>query len=250
MRKPSTILHLPEHLAGLLRWPRAGADRDRVLALLQGCLVAVAVVWVCINFAGVAWSLWPTEKVSPPPSGIANPITTTSSPSTGPQVDLDAMLGLGLFGEPMNQTDPAAATQNLGSEVPEGIEAEARETRLDLVLVGTLAESGNELGTAVIEIRGQQKPYRVGDELPIGGKVSIAKVLPQRVVLDNNGTYELLNLFDDAAPVIAVGAARSRFRTAPRRHGLHLRGRNSIPQRLYRGPKARCSLPGAVVRRP
>ena len=208
MKKPSLPLDLPEHVAGLLRWPRADADREGRVALLRGCLVAVAVVWVCVNLAGVVWTFWPAEKVSPPASGIANPITTTSSATAGPQVDLDAMLGLGLFGEPMNQVDAAAATQNPGSEVPEGIEADARETRLDLVLVGTLAESGNELGTAVIEIRGQQKPYRVGDELPIGGKVSIAKVLPQRVVLDNNGTYELLNLFDDAAPVIAVGAAR------------------------------------------
>ena len=52
-------------------------------------------------------------------------------------------------------------------------------------------------------------PYRVGDELPIGGNVSIAKVLPQRVVLNNNGTYELLNLFEDAAPVAAVASSNA-----------------------------------------
>ena len=136
------------------------------MALLRGCLVAVAVVWVCVNLAGVVWTFWPAEKVSPPASGIANPITTTSSATAGPQVDLDAMLGLGLFGEPMNQVDAAAATQNPGSEVPEGIEADARETRLDLVLVGTLAESGNELGTAVIEIRVSKSPIVWGMNCP------------------------------------------------------------------------------------
>jgi general secretion pathway protein C len=63
--------------------------------------------------------------------------------------------------------------------------------------VGTLAGSEPDAGTAVIEVKGKQITFAVGDELPIATRVSLAKVLPTRVVLDNNGAYELLKLFAD-----------------------------------------------------
>lgn len=214
--KPSLPLPSATRVTGFLRWPFDGGDSDRSRAVLGSCALAVVVVWVCFNLARLFWSFWPEDRLPPPPSDIANPIVPSSATSTGPQLDLDSLLGLGLFGEPLNQVDAAVAGQPLASDVPEDIEAAARETRLDLLLVGTLAESGNDLGTAVIEIRGQQMPYRVGDELPIGGNVSIAKVLPQRVVLDNNGTYELLNLFEDAAPVAAVASSNAAPQGGPR----------------------------------
>jgi general secretion pathway protein C len=70
---------------------------------------------------------------------------------------------------------------------------------LDLVLVGVLAARSDGLGQAIIQYRQDQSIYRVGDALPVSGRVSLAKVLADRVVLDNSGTYELLKLYDESA---------------------------------------------------
>ena len=49
----------------------------------------------------------------------------------------------------------------------------------------------------MIEAKKQQELYSVGDALPANGKVTLAKILPKQVVIDNNGTYELITLFSD-----------------------------------------------------
>ena len=81
----------------------------------------------------------------------------------------------------------------------QGIEDGARETRLDVKLRGVVAASVDGLGIAVIEYKNKQQGYAVEDQLPVPGKVTLAKVMVGSVVLDNRGTYELLTLFDDSA---------------------------------------------------
>jgi general secretion pathway protein C len=62
-----------------------------------------------------------------------------------------------------------------------------------------VASSEDGLGYAIIEINSQQDIYAVEDKLPLPGQVLLAKVMPSRVVLDNGGTYELLELFEDSS---------------------------------------------------
>ena len=81
----------------------------------------------------------------------------------------------------------------------EGIEKGARETSLDLTLRGVVASTEDGLGHAIIEHQKRQEVYAVEDKLPVSGQVSLAKVMPRQVVLDNGGTYELLTLFEDSA---------------------------------------------------
>ena len=132
------------------------------------------------------------------PAAIINPATPATTRVGADEVALEGMLGLGLFGVAAG-VEPVDERQLVPDAVPEGIENGARDTQLDLKLVGTLAGSEPDEGTAVIEVKGRQATFAVGDELPISARVRLAKVLPTRVVLDNNGTYELLNLFDDSA---------------------------------------------------
>jgi general secretion pathway protein C len=61
----------------------------------------------------------------------------------------------------------------------------------------------------MIEARKKQELYSVGDDLPANGKVTLAKILPKQVVIDNNGTYELITLFDDNGIVGIVQSASS-----------------------------------------
>jgi general secretion pathway protein C len=91
----------------------------------------------------------------------------------------------------------------------EGIENGARETSLALTLTGIVASTTDGLGSAMIEARKKQELYSVGDDLPANGKVTLAKILPKQVVIDNNGTYELITLFDDNGIVGIVQSASS-----------------------------------------
>jgi general secretion pathway protein C len=91
------------------------------------------------------------------------------------------------------EPEPAGAASSR-----DGIEKGARETRLALKLRGVLASSRDGMGYAVIEYQSQQEMYAVEDKLPLPGQVVLAKVMPRQVVLDNGGTYELLELFEES----------------------------------------------------
>lgn len=208
MKEPSTSVDVMGRLSSFFERALSLSGGIQHRAVYQRAVLALVAIWISYSLSGLFWSLWAHEPEAVFPSDIVNPVTARSVEPDTAGVDLEAMLGLGLFGEPLDSGDTTVAAQSV-SAMPPGVEADARETRLDLVLVGILAESDRDLGSAVIEIKGQQKMYVVGDELPIGGKVSLAKVLPKRVILNNNGTYELLKLFEDNAPNLPTVHAAS-----------------------------------------
>ena len=180
-----TNAQFPQALTTTMRW----LSQDLVLARLRLAIMAAALVWVGLNLAKVPWLFVDTNIEVPAPTVVVDAVDT--SPVT---VDIDAMKAWHLFGEANASAAPAVvATPAVG------IEDGAKETRLDLVLVGVLAARSDGLGQAIIQYRQDQSIYRVGDALPVSGRVSLAKVLPDRVVLDNNGTYELLKLYDESA---------------------------------------------------
>ena len=166
------------------------------LKRLQQVLMIVVGVWALANLANAFWAIWPGASSQTQDADIINPVTVSQASRQRLEVDLDSMLGLGLFGDPTNE---AAAPELITPEAQgdrEGIEQGARETRLDLKLTGILASSEDGLGTVIIGAKGTQANYSVGDKLPAAGSVSLAKVMAKQVVIDNNGTYELLKLFD------------------------------------------------------
>lgn len=123
-----------------------------------------------------------------------------------PSVDVDALAASHLFGLPgeslpddVLDAEAAAAAEAEAASALAGIEDGAPESRLPLTLRGVVAATDAGLGQAVIENNNQQELYQVGDDLPVSGDVVLAKVLPEMVVLDNGGRYELLKLFEDSA---------------------------------------------------
>jgi len=174
-------------------------SEPRVLLRIQQTLLVLLTLWALSSIARFAWSLLPSPELHTPSSAPVNPVTVSGATQQAVSVDLDAMLGLGLFAQPDAQApaDPVSVASGGGSR--EGIESGARETRLDLTLQGILASTDDGLGSVIIEANRSQKHYAVGDKLPAAGQVSLAKVMPQQVVIDNNGTYELLKLFEDNA---------------------------------------------------
>ncbi len=166
------------------------------LALL--CLLAV---WVVLALTRLLWALVPiAEPAAATPPKVINPLSIARSKAAAAPVDIDRMVAWHLFGEvgaaPPVVTEPETTAQ---ANARAGIENGAQQTRLQLKLTGIVASTGDGLGHAIIEYQNQQAVYAVDDKLPVPGQVKLAKVMPQQVVLDNGGTYELLVLFEESS---------------------------------------------------
>lgn len=161
-------------------------------------IVLILLVWGVFALAELVWTFFPrSTAILPPESSILNPMESRSGSAPAESVDLEAMVSWHLFGV----AGQAAPVEDL-SIVPvasdrDGIEKGARDTRLSLKLRGIIAATGDGLGYAIIEHKAKQDVYAVEDKLPVGNGVTLAKVMPGGVVLNNGGTYELLRLFEE-----------------------------------------------------
>lgn len=175
------------------------AQPGRVRLLRQG-LLGVLALWGVFALVQLFWALWPQPEAAPLPETIVNPVSNSQSAPETASVDIERLVGWKLFGNPGAAAEAAqlAAIQPQAVSGRDGIEEGARETRLDLVLRGVVASTDDGLGHAIIEHRNRQDVYAVDDELPVSGNVRLAKVMSGQVVLDNNGTYELLTLFEES----------------------------------------------------
>jgi general secretion pathway protein C len=171
--------------------------RSRVL------LLGLAALWSLFSLATLTWSLLPARSAAlPPVQGLLNPPLTMRTAAEQPSVDIERLAAMPLFGDPQTAVAGAlaAASPRAVAETPdEALGENARETRLPLILRGAIAPRDGRGGYAMIEYQGEQAVYAVGDELPVSGRVVLARVLPARVVLDNRGTWERLTLFEDTA---------------------------------------------------
>lgn len=190
------------------------------LKRIQTVILLLLSVWITASIASLLWSLWSGPSAPEKSTVIINPPGQIQQAEQTASVNLESMLGLGLFGDPVVSNDDVAV-QTVEKTERDGIEQGARETRLDLILVGTLVTSSDGLGTAVIESKKDQMTYAVGDTLPVGTDVTLAKVLPKQVVLDNAGKFELLTLFEEnpLAGAIRASATETQVQQTNPRNG-------------------------------
>jgi general secretion pathway protein C len=198
MNTPTAImnqLNIDARVRSALRWL---SDSER-LPKLQRALLLVLVLWVINSAANVVIALIPSDQMARQEHVSINPAPSTSGSSLSAEtIDVSSILGADVFGT-VAVSEVQAAIEEVASVNPrDGIEAGAQETRLALKLTGIIASTSDGLGSAMIEAKKQQELYVVGDALPANGKVTLAKILPKQVVIDNNGTYELITLFGDA----------------------------------------------------
>ncbi|NQX89221.1 MAG: type II secretion system protein GspC [Halioglobus sp.] len=188
------------------------AQPDNALRLRRALLVLL-LVWAVVALSRFIWALVPsTEPLPDAVQAVINPIDTTATATVMQAVDLEQMLAWHLFGKPGASVPDAPQVVEVQENPRDGIEDGARETRLNLLLRGIVASTEDGLGHAIIENRKKQQVYAVGDKLPVPGNVSLAKVMPRQVVLDNGGTYELLVLFEASQ----LGKASAAPRPPPR----------------------------------
>ncbi|TQV82516.1 type II secretion system protein GspC [Exilibacterium tricleocarpae] len=156
----------------------------------QLCLALLA-FWLCHTLAQLFWLLMPEPELAPL-DAAALPVAVAAAGDNGASaVDIDALKSLNLFGE-ASKTEQTVVQEN-----PEPQIEAAEETRLSLTLVGVVASSNPAAARAIIADAREQAIYSIDDELPVGQSVKLARVMDRQVILNNNGRYESLSLFDE-----------------------------------------------------
>ncbi|MCZ6828361.1 MAG: type II secretion system protein GspC [Gammaproteobacteria bacterium] len=222
----------------------ADPQRARQVKLVVYCLAAL---WLISALVNLFWNLLPAPTAPTQTVTIVNPLDGTADSARRAAVKIDEMVSWNLFGTPDMKLPAAvadavehAASSSVGELA--GIEDGARETRLSLRLQGVVASGVQSAARAIIEHQKVQQQYAVGDKLPVSGQVKVAKILTDRVVLDNGGKYELLLLFDkDSIATAPMASAR----VEQRRRNIDQRGNKNLTdlaesfrRRLYSNPQS------------
>jgi len=244
--------NLEQRSRATIRWV---ADPERLARLQQGMIV-LASIWVISSASSLVWSFYRAPAVVASTAVINPPEIASASSVDREVIDVSSIIGLNIFSSVDGSVGSTSAPISTVSTPSDGIEDGAKETSLALVLTGIVSSTDDGLGSAMIEAKKQQSLYSVGDALPANGKVTLAKILAKQVVIDNNGTYELITLFDDngivgilpapATPTVtprAQTSSRQPPRPAPR---IDQREANQLAsgyrQQLYDDPESLASL--------
>jgi general secretion pathway protein C len=134
----------------------------------------VLLAWQLVQ---LTWTILGARKAA----GVAPGASTGVPAPAGPSFDLQSILNTHLFG--------VAGAPDPGATDPNAVAA----TQMNLVLVGTIAESNPERGYAIIgDSAATAKVYAVGKTITGGTKLH--SVYPDRAILDRGGRLEALLL--------------------------------------------------------
>lgn len=230
------------------RWQKLQMHGERSLQVIAQRLAAVGVprwkliimavlaAWVLASLARLVWLLLPIPAApavdAKPP---LNAMTSGTARISKSVVDIDAMVAWHLFGEVGAQPHGA----NNAS-----VEEQAQETTLNLQLLGLVSASDPAQSIAIIMAEGNQQHLKVGEQLLGNGKVVLNKVLVDRVIIDNNGHYETLWLYDPDQTSRLPGKSKPLSANAPPRN-IDMRNNprataaaQNSRQQLYKNPTA------------
>jgi len=197
----STWIH--DRVRGL--WRSLAREPVRLQRLQMG-LIVLLVLWSLSSVSQLIWIPFRADPIDAAPALALNPPTSAGGQQAA-VIDTSGVMGLGLFGGSL-EVLADADTVVLNEVSRDGIEQNAQETRLALTLTGIVASTEDGTGSAVIKSGAAERIYAVGDALPASGQVVLAKVMPQQVVIDNNGTYELIKLYEGPGISIPTRVAR------------------------------------------
>lgn len=160
------------------------------MPVVKRALVVAVGIWVLYGLAQLSWLL----LVEPDPLETLPVVAApAAAPGQGDTIDIAALQALHLFGEAGSQQVVVAEVK----PVAEGIEDQARKTSLAIELQGIVYSSEPSEALAIMLIKGQPDQYYIGDKLPLSQRVELAKVLVDRVIIDNSGRYEAVWLYDE-----------------------------------------------------
>ena len=152
------------------------------------------VLTLSLSLARLFWLLFPTPAV--PAAIVAIPIASGPVDTSNSSVNIAQLKSLTLFGK----------TEAPKQEQPAVIESNAVKTNLNLTLVGVVESSDENSARAIIASGDKQDVYAINSPLPVGNNVTLSKVMVDRVIINNNGQYESLWLYqtDPNAPPVSM----------------------------------------------
>ena len=205
---------------------------------LHRLVCGLLLIWILIILLQLLWFFIASDDVGPVTD--ADSASVAIEPRASAAIDIDALQNMQLFGEAGARAPVAAATNSTYDEAEE-----VEKTRLNLKLEGIVYTSDGEGAIAVIVYQGKQDQYLVGDPLPVGNRVSLARVLIDHVILDNAGDYESLWLYDEeknasSTPIRRVNPPPqpSRTVTDKRQDSNATALAKGYRERLYKNPKS------------
>ena len=151
---------------------------------------ALLLVYIAFVFAGITWSITPQTQSNQ--NALFSASTKGSNGnSTKKTIDVAKIQSLNLFG--LYNENEIESIDTEASDVP--------ETTLNLTLSGLVASDDKSTAAAIIESKGKQETYGIGDII-IGTRANLEQVLMDRVLIKRAGKLETLMLdgFDYAEP--------------------------------------------------
>lgn len=156
----------------------------------QWLVMLLLVIWLSHSLARLLWLVVPAPEI--PPASVSLLATQADVGSGAAEaVNISQLKSLAPFGD-MTAAPPIEQAPAVVSD----IEASG-DTQLNLVLRGVIGSSTESAARAIIVAGDKADVYAVGDTLPVGNKVTLAKVLDVRVIINNNGNFESLWMFKD-----------------------------------------------------
>jgi len=200
---------------------------------LQSIVYVLIAIWLLSIIVHFVFLVIPSTTSEATAKTVPVVIGTASA-----TVDISALQKLHLFGE-------AGAQSHLDTPVVMAEETvlDAEKTQLNLTLEGIVHTPDTSQSVAVIVYQGKQEQYYIGDKLPVGARVTLAKILVDHVILDNAGKYESLWLYDDekiaqAQPIQAITPASRTAVTDKRDDDQATELAEDYRQRLYKNPNS------------
>ncbi len=171
----------------------------------QWLVMLLLVIWLSHSLARLLWLVIPAPTIPPASLTLVAAEAQSGSAAAPDAVNITQITALAPFGDTAQEAPPPAEAQ----PTAQGIENDATDTQLNLILRGVLGSNQEKAGRAIIASGERADVYAVGDTLPAGNNVTLAKVLDGRVIINNNGSFESLWLFkeDPNAPKLTTSFA-------------------------------------------
>ncbi len=155
----------------------------------QWLIAAFLVLSLSHSAARLLWLVIPTPAIPPATLTLNNSTSSGAGGATG-AVNIDQLKALTPFGRVEVVVAPPPEAAPVVTDT-------AADTQLNLVLRAVIGSSDEKSARAVISSGSKEELYGIGDTLPVGNNVTLAKVFDVRVILNNNGKFESLSLYKD-----------------------------------------------------
>lgn len=164
----------------------------------RNTLTALLVLASVYIVATASWMLVPLEVPLPQsmPVDVSKP-----GPTSNKTIDIDALRAANWFGK-SSGSDSGTGSGSF-SPALSAAESQAVESSLRIDLIGVVLAENTRFSRAILNLQGRQESFAIGDVLPAGRAVNLVKVLSDRIIIDNAGRFEYINLYENSDKLLA-----------------------------------------------